>query len=271
MTRSRRERARLAAVLCTGIVCCAMTATAAAQTVPGTGGAAMPQVVPPIPAASGYGAPGTRSLIAISSSLLGRIVDVRGTLPGAANRRVILQRLDARRGWRTIGRARVRTSDRFVIRWNADRSGRVSLRAIVAPLDRGDRRRHARRALPRVPAPVVGLTIFRPAMASFYGPGFFGRQTACGLTLTPDLHGVAHRRLPCGTLVEIMYRNREITVPVIDRGPFSGTYSWDLTQATADALGFQSSGSIGYVRADPGAPGAAPAPAPPPPPPPAPT
>jgi rare lipoprotein A (peptidoglycan hydrolase) len=59
-----------------------------------------------------------------------------------------------------------------------------------------------------------------------------------------------------------MYRSREITVPVIDRGPFSGTYSWDLTQATADALGFQGSGSIGYVRADPAAPGPAPAPAP---------
>jgi rare lipoprotein A (peptidoglycan hydrolase) len=40
-------------------------------------------------------------------------------------------------------------------------------------------------------------------------------------------------------------------VPVIDRGPFSGAYSWDLTQATADALGFQSSGSIGYMPAEP--------------------
>jgi rare lipoprotein A (peptidoglycan hydrolase) len=160
----------------------------------------------------------------------------------------------------------VRSSERFVIRWHADRSGRVSLRAIIAPLNRSDRRRHARRAHRQgttwVAAPVVGLTIYRPAMASFYGPGFFGRQTACGLTLTPDLRGVAHRRLPCGTLVEIMYDGREITVPVVDRGPFSGTYSWDLTQATADALGFQSSGSIGYVRAAP-PPAAAAPPAPP--------
>jgi rare lipoprotein A len=266
MTRSRCERATLAAVLCTGIACCATTA--AAQTVPSTGGTAMPVVIPPAPAASGYGTPGTRSLVASSSSVLGRVVDVRGTMPGGARRRVILQRLDPHRGWRSVGRARVRSSERFVIRWHTDRSGRVSLRAIVAPLDRSDRRRHARRALPRAAAPVVGLTIFRPAMASFYGPGFFGRQTACGLTLTPDLHGVAHRRLPCGTLVEIMYRSREITVPVIDRGPFSGTYSWDLTQATADALGFQGSGSIGYVRADPAAPAPAPAPPAPTPPPP---
>jgi len=155
----------------------------------------------------------------------------------------------------------VRSSERFVIRWHADRGGRISLRAVIAPLSRSDRRLRPHRTRPkaavRLAAPVVGLTIFRPAKASFYGPGFFGRQTACGLTLTPDLRGVAHRSLPCGTLVEIMYQSRQITVPVIDRGPFSGTYSWDLTQATADALGFQSSGSIGYVRAD-----ASPAPGP---------
>jgi hypothetical protein len=230
----------------------------------------MPQVLPAAPADNGYGTPGTRALVARSSTLLGRTVDVRGTMPGATNRQVILQRHDPRRGWRNVARARVRSSGHFVIRWHADLSGRVSLRAVVAARKRAERhRRRARAALPAA-APVVGVTIYRPAMASFYGPGFFGRQTACGLTLTPDLHGVAHRSLPCGTLVDIMYRSRQITVPVIDRGPFSGTYSWDLTQATADALGFVSSGSIGYMRAEPGEtpppPPAAPAPAAPAPP-----
>jgi len=37
---------------------------------------------------------------------------------------------------------------------------------------------------------------------------------------------------------------------VIDRGPYNGNYSWDLTQATADALGFTGAGRIGYVRAE---------------------
>jgi rare lipoprotein A len=253
MTGSRRERATLAAVLCTGVACCAPAA--AAQAAPGTGGAVVPGLLPQSAPVTGYGAPGTRSIVARSSTLLGRIVDVRGTMPGAAHRQVILQRLDARRGWLNVARARIRSSEHFVIRWHADRSGRVSLRAVVARRERAERRRRRHRVSRRVTparAPVVALTIYRPAMASYYGPGFFGRQTACGLTLTPDLRGVAHRRLPCGTLVAIMYHRREITVPVIDRGPFSGTYSWDLTQATADALGFQSSGSIGYVRAAPG-------------------
>jgi peptidoglycan lytic transglycosylase len=223
-----------------------------AQVAPDTGGTAMPEVIAPSSAGSGYGSPGTRALVARSSTLLGRTVDVRGTMPGAAHREVILQRLDARRGWRNVARARVRSSDHFVIQWQADRSGRVSLRAVIARKAADRRHRRARvAAASRMSAPVVALNIYRSAMASFYGPGFFGRQTACGLMLTPDLHGVAHRRLPCGTLVEIMYHSREITVPVIDRGPFSGTYSWDLTQATADALGFQSSGSIGYMRAEP--------------------
>ena len=252
MTRFRRDRATLVAVLCTGIAC-TVAGTAAAQA-PATGGTAMPEVIAPSIGPSGYGTPGTRALVARSSALLGRTVDVRGTMPGAAHREVILQRLDLRRGWRDVARARVRSSDHFVIQWHADRSGRVSLRAVLAArkaTDRRQRRTARAAAASRMSAPVVGLSIYRPAMASFYGPGFFGRQTACGLTLTPDLRGVAHRRLSCGTLVEIMYQDREITVPVIDRGPFSGTYSWDLTQAAADALGFQSSGSIGYMRAAP--------------------
>lgn len=249
MTRFRRESTRILAVLATAIAC---AATTTAQAAPGTGGAGMPTLLPPATAPMGYGRPGTRALVARSSTLLGSAVDVRGTMPGAAGREVILQRRDGRRGWRALARTRVRSSERFAIRWRADRSGRVSLRAVIAALPRADRQRHrSRPSAAAIAAPVVGLTIFRPAKASFYGPGFFGRETACGQLLTPDLHGVAHRRLPCGTLIEIMYKDREITVPVIDRGPFSGTFSWDLTQATADALGFQSSGSIGYVRAEP--------------------
>ena len=97
------------------------------------------------------------------------------------------------------------------------------------------------------------MTVYRAAMATFYGPGFFGQQTACGQVLAPDMHGVAHKKLPCGTLVAVTYAGREIVVPVIDRGPFHAGYSWDLTQATADALGFTGvgAGEIGYARVKP--------------------
>jgi rare lipoprotein A len=260
MTTIRRERATLLAVLLTALACC--LGTRAAHAAPGTGGAQMPVVIAPSTGGSGYGAPGTRSLVVGGSMLFGHRVDARGTMPGAAHRRVILQRLDAKRGWRNIARARVRSSERFLIHWMANRSGSLSLRAVIAPR-RSSHRTSSRAAgesdAARIPAPVVDVTVYRPALATFYGPGFFGRPTACGVTLTPETHGVAHRRLPCGTLVRIMFHEREITVPVIDRGPFNGSYTWDLTQATADALGFQA-GGIGYARVASSAPAAPPPP-----------
>jgi rare lipoprotein A (peptidoglycan hydrolase) len=76
-----------------------------------------------------------------------------------------------------------------------------------------------------------------PETATWYGPGFFGRRTACGQVLRRSTQGVAHRRLPCGTQVTIYFRGRLKTVPVIDRGPYAHRATWDLTQATARELG----------------------------------
>jgi rare lipoprotein A (peptidoglycan hydrolase) len=76
-------------------------------------------------------------------------------------------------------------------------------------------------------------------VATWYGPGFFGRRTACGQVLRRSTVGIAHRRLPCGTQVTVYYRGRLATVPVIDRGPYSRRADWDLTQATARQLGIE--------------------------------
>jgi rare lipoprotein A (peptidoglycan hydrolase) len=48
--------------------------------------------------------------------------------------------------------------------------------------------------------------------------------------------GVAHRTLPCGTLVTITFRGTSVTVPVIDRGPFVAGRALDLSHATRLAL-----------------------------------
>lgn len=231
----RRDLALFVAVLCTVVAACVQTASAA----PGTGGASMPEVLPAATGGIGYGDPNVQSLVVTPIGVVGRRIVARGTMPGGARQSVVLQRLDERDGWRNVARARVRTTDRFEVRWRADRSGRISLRAVLA---------RQRRTAASSPAPIAKVNVYRPSLATYYGPGFFGQQTACGQTLTPDLHGVAHKRLPCGTLVAITYAGREITVPVIDRGPFNGAYSWDLTQATADVLGFTGAGEIGYVR-----------------------
>ncbi|HTD63138.1 MAG TPA: septal ring lytic transglycosylase RlpA family protein [Verrucomicrobiae bacterium] len=87
--------------------------------------------------------------------------------------------------------------------------------------------------LPPLPdPPTAGIVI-----ASWYGPGFYGNRTACGQTYTPEIIGVAHRTLPCGTLVVLEYRGRTLTVPVIDRGPYIAGRTLDLSSATHIAMG----------------------------------
>jgi rare lipoprotein A len=79
--------------------------------------------------------------------------------------------------------------------------------------------------------------------ATWYGPGFWGRSTACGVTLTPATLGVAHRKLPCGTQVTFSYNGASVTATVIDRGPFHKGYAWDMTKKVAKLLGFLSVGA----------------------------
>jgi rare lipoprotein A (peptidoglycan hydrolase) len=93
-------------------------------------------------------------------------------------------------------------------------------------------------------APATGSTapahqaIRSSSIATWFGPGFYGQQTACGQKLTPAVVGVANRTLPCGTLVSVSYHKRHLIVPVLDRGPYSHIGAdWDLTAGAAAALG----------------------------------
>jgi rare lipoprotein A len=86
-------------------------------------------------------------------------------------------------------------------------------------------------------SPAARSADYQPVKATWYGPGFFGRRTACGKVLTRGIMGVAHKRLPCGTKVALKYRGRTVVVPVIDRGPYARGVDYDLTQATARKLG----------------------------------
>jgi rare lipoprotein A (peptidoglycan hydrolase) len=89
-------------------------------------------------------------------------------------------------------------------------------------------------------------TVRKAALATWFGPGFYGQTTACGQTLTPAVVGVANRTLPCGTLVKVSYRGRRLTLPVIDRGPYGHNGAdWDLTAEAAHALGIEDTARIG--------------------------
>jgi rare lipoprotein A len=100
-----------------------------------------------------------------------------------------------------------------------------------------------------LPTGTTSVTVYKPGVATYFGHGFYGSHMACGAVLRHTTLGVAHRTLPCGTLVDLYYKGRSIAVPVIDRGPFRHGTTWDLTEATAKALKMASTSKIGAVRA----------------------
>ncbi|MFN2612308.1 MAG: septal ring lytic transglycosylase RlpA family protein [Solirubrobacterales bacterium] len=92
------------------------------------------------------------------------------------------------------------------------------------------------------------VNAYRAVQASYYGPGLYGGQLACGGVLTPSKLGVANKTLPCGAKVTLRHGNQTLTVPVIDRGPYAGNRVYDLTAATKSKLGFGSTGIVLATR-----------------------
>jgi hypothetical protein len=99
-------------------------------------------------------------------------------------------------------------------------------------------------SLPISPQTPVATTV----VASYFGPGLYGNRTACGQTLTDTLQGVAHRTLPCGSLVHLAYAGRDVTVPVVDRGPQVAGREFDLTYATKNSLGCPDMCTLSWIR-----------------------
>ena len=170
---------------------------------------------------------------------IGRAVRVRGALkPGVDGRAVRLQLRSGGR-WKTVDRARTGRAGQFSASWRASRAGGYRLRVRFG----GDARNAA------VSRTLRGrVYVYRPAAASWYGPGFYGGRTACGYSLNASIKGVANKSLPCGTRVRFRYRGRTTVAKVIDRGPFSGAREWDLTPATKRALGFGDVGTVWSTR-----------------------
>ncbi len=114
-------------------------------------------------------------------------------------------------------------------------------------------RRFARHSPLAQSSPILDVTVYRPAISTLYGEGFFGSTTACGQVLTRHMLGVANRTLPCGTMVDFVFHGRTIAVPVIDRGPYANHADWDLTEATGRALGITGTETVGAVNLRPAA------------------
>jgi rare lipoprotein A len=95
----------------------------------------------------------------------------------------------------------------------------------------------------------IAFSPMQTAGATWYGPGFYGHQTACGQVLRPNTIGVAHRSLPCGTTVKFAYHGHSLITTVVDRGPYTKGNAWDLTNGAREALGFEGSGQVHYAVA----------------------
>jgi hypothetical protein len=160
---------------------------------------------------------------------------VTGTLlenhmPAQPGLMVVLERL-AGRAWGAIARGHTRAGGRFAIDYvaHSPRSELVRVRFRGDPLAHSSTRRLGR------------LNVYQLAGASWYGGG---GSLACGGELTSSTLGVAHKTLPCGTLITLRYDGHTVRVPVIDRGPYVAGRELDLTEATKRALGFGSTGVV---------------------------
>jgi rare lipoprotein A len=180
------------------------------------------------PEASAAGRPTAVSLRGHHHVMANRAITFRGRVaPGGS--RLVVVRVGARKL-----RAHTHGDGAYKLRWRAPRPGVYSARARVDDTTVRSKR--------------VRVNAYRPAEASYYGPGLYGGALACGGTLSPGKLGVANKTLACGAAVTLRYHGRTVTVPVIDRGPYAGNREYDLTAATKAKLGFPSTGTVLTTR-----------------------
>jgi rare lipoprotein A len=183
------------------------------------------------------------SVSARASAVLYKGIKFTGSIPASdAGDIVEIERLGRQThwAWAPTAHGTAGANGSFTAFWPANHIGRFQIRAVIQG--------HAGSSANAVaPSPAMAITVYRMAIATLYGPGFYGSKTACGETLHPNTIGTANRTLPCGMKVSIYWHGRTMVVPVIDRGPYANHADWDLTMATAAKLGMNGTETIGAV------------------------
>jgi rare lipoprotein A (peptidoglycan hydrolase) len=175
----------------------------------------------------------TRAGLSDKNLKVGDKVKVRGrVVPGGTRRKLTVK----------VGGDKIHTKTRrngtFSAKWKASKVGsdtvRVRAEGNKVATGSGDK--------------AGKVHVYRPAEASYYGPGLYGNGVACGGTLQPDTIGVAHKSLPCGTKLTIRYKGHHAKAKVIDRGPYVAGREFDLTEALRNKLHFPGVGTIWVDR-----------------------
>lgn len=177
-------------------------------------------------------------LTAPSVTFAGSHIRVSGLVRHGGRRVVRVQYRTLGGAWSQAAAVRAARDGSFATTWTPKTAGAYELRAL------------ARFSRVRTSG-IRAVSVFKAQTATWYGPGFYGKTTACGVTLTEQTLGVAHRTLPCGTPVFVSFGGHGLVVPVIDRGPYSKIAQWDLTGATAQALGMTETSRIGVIVGTP--------------------
>ncbi len=191
-----------------------------------------------VPLAGAQQAGGTAigdALLVARPAIAGKALSLNGTLGAeAAGRAVVLEaRARPEQDWTEIARAQAASDGSFRAAWRGTRAGRYEVRARLAS---------TAHAVQATAPPTTVATVYRGATATWYSQP--GSRTACGTRLRRSTIGLAHRTLPCGSLVDVTYRGRTLSVPVIDRGPFVRGVHYDLTLAAAKVLRFVAAGRV---------------------------
>jgi peptidoglycan lytic transglycosylase len=166
-------------------------------------------------------------------------VSVSGTVPASdAGAAIEIDQLPAAPAstWVPVATVNAASDGTFTATWHTKGAGQLTIRAVL-----GGTQASTAASSP----PALSVTVYKRSIATLYGPGFWGHRTACGVVLHKRTIGVANRTLPCGTEVQLYYKGRVMTVPVIDRGPYAHHANWDLTMATGRALGMTGTGVVG--------------------------
>jgi rare lipoprotein A (peptidoglycan hydrolase) len=94
--------------------------------------------------------------------------------------------------------------------------------------------------------PASSRTVSAPhvTLASWYGPGFDGRNTSTGEVFDSRRYTAASRALPLGSYARVtnLDNGQSVVVCINDRGPFVHGRGIDLSQAAAERLGFRHEG-----------------------------
>lgn len=116
--------------------------------------------------------------------------------------------------------------------------------AVVVGLAVAARDEHVTRAASILPRPAVSdVSGWYAALAGVRTRPLAGRPSGCGTLLGPKTLGVGHAVLPCGAKIFLAFHGKTLLTTVVDRGPFTPRYDFELTPALAELVGLSGKGA----------------------------